>query len=90
MLLKRAFKGWNNHQAGIQKEHAKSKTEIHKGIESGKHLLGTMNISSLLDHNYTWEVARNMNFILILFNVVQGLNVWPRSLDLILQAGKSH
>lgn len=46
---------------------------MHKGIESGKHLLGIMNISSLLDHNYTREVAKNMNFILILFSVVQGL-----------------
>lgn len=55
---------------------------MHKGIESGKHLLGIMNISSLLDRNYTREVVRNTNFILIFFSVVQGLECLPKRLEL--------
>lgn len=55
---------------------------MHKGTELGRHLLGIMSISSLLGHNYTREVARIMNFILILFKVVQGFECLAKRLGL--------
>lgn len=68
MLLKRAFKEWNNHQAEIQREHAKRKTEDAQRYRISKAFLGIMTISSLLDHDCTRGRAETYKFY---FNFVQ-------------------